>query len=292
MFPLISNEVFVGFTLPLAVFSIMLWGLNDEIRWWQATLIGLTCALAVMSKYSGIVAVMLLGGVMGLRFVFGPARRAGLSMLISIAIIVATTGWFFWRNHSEFGTPIPGNWTEASSFHYEQHPGFRNVSFYLRGLDTFTLNPPNSTYSSFWGGMYASLWINAHRYGIFAPANPSQQVHEMFILGGGVLLTIAGIGGFVIALGRLMREGWRQPLGVVVAFVMITMWALVYYTMRLPFYSTIKAWFGLCLLPAAAVLCGIGLRTMARNLGWGRVVLYAYLVAFFGLVGKYFWYVQ
>ena len=46
-------------------------------------------------------------------------------------------------------TPIPGNWLQASGFHYEQHPSVRNVSFYLRGTDVFTFEPIHSMFCSF-----------------------------------------------------------------------------------------------------------------------------------------------
>ena len=65
--------------------------------------------------------------------------------MISVVVIVATSGWFYWRNYTLFGTPIPGNWSEASGFHYEQAPGLRNVDFYFRGADVFVPAQPGLT---------------------------------------------------------------------------------------------------------------------------------------------------
>jgi 4-amino-4-deoxy-L-arabinose transferase-like glycosyltransferase len=295
MNPVISNEVMVGLTLPLAVYFIMRFAGRDRpIQWWHGIVLGVLCALAVMSKYSGFIALILLGLVMAYHILIGPGPRPWLGASIALLIIVLASGWFYWRNWHDFGTPIPGNYTETSGFHYEQPPGMRDVRFYLRGLldgDVFRRDLTNSMFYSFWGGMYATLWSEAHRYTFLAPRNDPALIRELIVLGGGgILLTIAFVAGSLIALCRIVRDGFRQPLTAIVGFALITLWALVLYTMKIPFYSTIKAWFALCLLPAAAVLTGIGLKAMAHNLGYARVVLYLYLAVFCGLVAWQFWY--
>jgi hypothetical protein len=59
--------------------------------------------------------------------------------------------------------------------------------------------------------------------------------------------------------------------------------------MMLPFYSTIKAWFILCLLPAFAVLTALGLQDLSARLGRVRFLIPLYLLVFAGLVVSYFW---
>ncbi|MFQ6043244.1 MAG: hypothetical protein ACE5PV_20525 [Candidatus Poribacteria bacterium] len=70
----------------------------------------------------------------------------------------------------------------------------------------------------------------------------------------------------------------------------LTIISLISFTMEVPFYSTIKAFFCLSLLPPIAVFAGKGLYTMCRNLGKFRFIVYANLIVLYLFIINLFWY--
>ena len=70
----------------------------------------------------------------------------------------------------------------------------------------------------------------------------------------------------------------------------LTLISLISFTMAVPFFSTIKAFFYISLLPCIAVFAGKGLYAMSRNLGRFRYVLYASLIILYLLIVNLFWY--
>ena len=70
----------------------------------------------------------------------------------------------------------------------------------------------------------------------------------------------------------------------------LTLLSVISFTMEVPFFSTIKAFFFLSLLPCFAVFAGKGLYTMVQNLGRFRYVVYANLAVLYLLIVNLFWY--
>ena len=113
---------------------------------------------------------------------------------------------------------------------------------------------------------------------------------------GGIIIYLALLPSVAILLGfyqslrsALRSAGCNPDLALVMASV-LTVVSLISFTMEVPFFSTIKAFFFLSLLPAIAVFAGKGLYTMSRNLGKFRFILYANLVVLYIFIVNSFWY--
>ena len=81
-----------------------------------------------------------------------------------------------------------------------------------------------------------------------------------------------------------------SPYIPIVLLTVSTFSAIIYFTMRNPFYSTIQACFFLSLLIPISVFAGRGLQTMCENLGRFRILIYAHLSVLYCLITVVFWY--
>lgn len=105
-----------------------------------------------------------------------------------------------------------------------------------------------------------------------------------------LLPSVAILVGFYQSL-RLIFKSTRCNSNLALVMVStLTITSLISFTMEVPFYSTIKAFFYLSLLPPIAVFAGKGLYTMCRNLGKFRFIVYANLIVLYLLIINLFWY--
>jgi hypothetical protein len=188
-----------------------------------------------------------------------------------------------------FGDPFIGNWDEASGFHYEQSPGYRNVQFYTQFGSVFYHLPVRSRWVSFWDGKYGSMWTDTH--GTFLNlSNPTTQLLGSLSLWLALLPTLAIVFGFGYAIKFLIRHEWNHPYFVMVTTSVLTILSLVSFTMEIPTYSTIKAFFFLSMIPIIGVFAALGLERLCLNLGKLRWIVYIHLGTFYGIVSYLFWY--
>lgn len=70
----------------------------------------------------------------------------------------------------------------------------------------------------------------------------------------------------------------------------LTVLSLISFTMEIPTYSTIKAFFFLSMIPIIGVFAALGLERLCLNLGKLRWIVYIHLGTFYGIVSYLFWY--
>jgi hypothetical protein len=240
---------------------------------WQPPLVGLLCGLALLSKVTALFLVAAVAAWHGLEIVRARGRGTG-RLLAILAVCMLVAGWYYARNVARFGNPFIGNWDEASGFHYRDPPGYRTTGFYTRVGTIFTHEAERARWAGFWDGMYGSAWGDTH--GAFLPIRDSRAEVAQWIIFLLALLPTAGAatGAALLLRGWLRGEPAAEPAAPLLLLSLFAGAGLMLYTLRLPHHSTVKAFFVLSLVPAAAVFAGRGLDALCRRTGALRWAVY------------------
>jgi len=216
-------------------------------------------------------------------------RRREIATLVTFLIVVSVlSGWLYVRNFARFHDPFIGNWDKESGYHYEQHHGYRTLGFYLKFGSVFFHAPERSRWASFWDGKYGSMWMDTH--GSFLQLNDQANLYGNIIICLALLPSVAILLGLYQSFRSALKSARCNHNFALVMVSTLTLVSLLSFTMEVPFFSTIKGFFYLSLLPAIAVFTGKGLYTMSRNVGRFRFVIYANLVVLYLLIVNLFWY--
>ncbi len=291
MNPLISNEVFSGSIISLAIYLLIRYGFEPKIRLYQVIILGIVVSLALSSKYTAFFIFLTTVTILAMRFWMNQSmRKHELMVLVTFLVIVLIlSGWLYIRNLLIFGDPFIGNWDKISGFHYEQHHGYRTLGFYLRSGSVFLHAPERSRWASFWDGQYGSMWMDSH--GSFLNiGNDKANLYGGIIIYLALLPSMAILLGFYQSLRSTFRSARCNPNLALVMVSVLTFISLFSFTMEIPFFSTIKAFFFLSLMPTIAVFAGKGLYTMSKNLGKFKFIPCLNLIVLYIFIINLFWY--
>ncbi len=212
-------------------------------RTWPRDLaIGLAAGLALLTKLTGLIAVVAVVGA----YVWVGWREGRLAPAVRRAAVVAVValavgGWFYGRNLVLYGYVYPQD-LATHSLMFSMPPGERHVTDYLRiPLATWTdpqvLNP--DLLRSIWGTTYVTLWYEGH--GHFLPKDePAVNRLGTALLVLAILPTLA----FGIGAVRAARRGWRDPRAPespMAMLVALTLAGYVVFTWNNPWFATVKA---------------------------------------------------
>ncbi|MFC1714717.1 ArnT family glycosyltransferase [Candidatus Poribacteria bacterium] len=291
MNPLISNEIFSGSVISLAIYMLIRYGFKKRVRIHQALILGAVVGLALLSKYTAAFVFLTAVTILMIRVLTNPStrRREVTALAVFLIVVFALSGWLYIRNLVKFHDPFIGNWDQKSGYHYEQHHGYRTLGFYLKFGSVFFHKPERSRWASFWDGKYGSMWMDTH--GSFLKTNDDQaNLYGSIIIYLALLPSVSILLGFCQSLRSAFKSARCNPNFALIMVFVLTFISLLSFTMEVPFFSTIKAFFYLSLLPVIAVFAGKGLYTMSRNLGKFRFILYANLIVLYMLIARLFWY--
>lgn len=279
MNPLVTNEVFSATVIAVAAYGILrfLYAESGSESLWRPALSGTVVGLALLSKYTGLFVCGAGVAALGLRALASRRLRIWVGLGLYAAFAFAVCGWFYVRNARIFGDPFIGNWDEASGFHYEQNPSYRTWEFFGRFGSVFLHHVERARWTSFLNGNYASMWADPHN-NFFA----MEDTRAYFWLGVLVIVaflpTAAIVVGFVRTLVSIFRKPVDNPDLLLAAMTVWTFGSLISFTLEIPTYSTVKAFFFLSLVPAFGVFLVRGRAFFDRHVRIGRWVLDASLV--------------
>ena len=291
MNPLVSNEIFSGSIISLSICLLIYFGFGAQIKVWQIITLAGVIGLALLSKYTATFIFATTFVILTIRILVNPlTRRQEMKILAIFLVIVFTiSGWLYIRNLIKFHDPFIGNWDEKSGYRYEQHHGYRTLGFYLKFGSVFFHLPERSRWASFWDGKYGSMWMDSH--GSFLNINDEKtNLHGNIIIILALLPSIAILLGFYQSLKSVLKSAKNNPNLALIMVSVLTIISLISFSMEVPFFSTIKAFFFLSLLPAMAVFAGQGLYTMCKNIGKFRFIIYINLIVLYLLIINLFWY--
>jgi len=250
---------------------------DDATRWTRYVTLGGVLGLALLTKYTALLAVVtvliVVGGTAVIRHRdrrWAWLTRAGMTA----AMVGLLAGWVGVRNWIHFRTPLAANWDPATGCVWWQDPGYRTSAYYLRFGRSLT-RPFFSGLYSYGDGIYSTVWGDGQCAGVAGVrASPPWHYKVMTVgytlaLFPTALITI----GLILALIRWVRRptaAWALLGG----HGLLVGSALCYMTLKLPYYSVVKGFYG---LTAMACLCAFGARgfdLLSRWLGRFRVFLW------------------
>jgi hypothetical protein len=254
--------------------------------------------LALLTKFSALLVAATAGTALALRILVDErsgqgGRAAGLAALVVPALVIA--GWFYVRNIVVFGEPLVGNWDfrEPGQVWWSA-PGFHTPAYYL-GFGTSLTQPFLASFTSFWDGLYSTLWGDGLLAGQGGVAARHGLWNYSFMAAGYVLAvpaTLLVIAGFVRGLGFALHDfelRRRAAFALLAVVSLVSLFAVFWLTLSLPYFGQAKAFYALMLTPVLALYFALGFGALDDGLGRlggtpARAVLYGWLATFFGCV--------
>jgi len=278
MNPLITNEVFSGTVIAGAVYVLLVWQSSDRVRDRTAVASGFATGVALLAGFTGLFSFVAGALAFGFRRLSRTRRAVWQSLALYMAVGLLVCGWFYARNLRIFDNAFIGNWDVASGFHYEQNPSYRTVGFYVGFGDVFVNHPERARWSTWLNGNYASMWSDPHTNFL-----RMENTHGYFWAGVTLILAALPTAAMALGFGSTLASAWRRPArnpDTLLAAVAVWTWgSLILFTMEIPTYSTVKAFFFLSLVPILGVFLARGRQTLARYAPVSRWALDGSLVA-------------
>ena len=283
MNPLVSNEICAGFVISMALYALICYGFSEHLSLSKSLLVGLLVGFALLTKYTGIFIFFVSLFILLSRIPTKQTmwRKELLNIIGFTSTVFLLAGWFYVRNVAIFDNAFIGNWDSAAGFYFKQLPGYRTLSFYTQFGDVFFQHPFENRFTSFWDGMYGTLWTDGHGYFV---THPYQITLMRIIIWLAVIPTIAMLFGCFQSIKSILKSPYGNPNLALVLLCVLTLTAVIYFTMEVPFYSTIKAFFFVSLTIPICIFTGKGLLTMCDRFGRLKVIIYADLVLLYVLI--------
>jgi tetratricopeptide (TPR) repeat protein len=189
------------------------------------------------------------------------AARMGLL----IGICALTCGWHYARMWIHYGNPLIGVWDPKLGIPWWQGDGYRTSTFYLQFGDVL-FHPWSGGWRSFGDGIYATLWGDGMLSGAGDFIARPLWNFELMALGYWLALlpSLAVLAGGILTVIKFIQRPsaeWFLLLG----FGFIVLGAMVYLSLVVPYYCTVKAFYGLPALIPFCVCGALGLDLLARR---------------------------
>lgn len=253
----------------------------------NAAALGLVLGLAMLTKFTGVVAVATGLGTVALKGVRQRNVRGAARLLaVASAVLLAVCGWYYARNILLYGTPfrLSRDQLFLSRVENSQLQGERNFLEYVlfdpgilyrpqwpRGLSLNSPRPPGTGYSALRESIPTGLYANAWFDGYGGVALPPVTGNEASRRAGQLLLTLATIPtavtllGLALALRNLRRRGWDDmTVATLVALAAIEA-VLIHGTRSVPTQAAVKATYLMPISVAFAFLFALGLEHLGRR---------------------------
>lgn len=285
----ISNEGLLAFLAAGAVVFGAELMRDPEVRPSRVAAVSAWLGLALLTKYTALVALAVVGPFVLLRILSAGERspwRRGRDALWLVAPAALVAGWFYARNLAVYGRALVPNWDLPGPGRiWWSPPGFHTADYYL-GFGRALSEPYYASFGSFWDGLYSTLFGDGLLSG--APGLPDILVPwnlEWMSVGFWAALPIAAL----IVVGALdwLREAVREPdprrataLALPLVYTAAMLFAIFYATLSLPFFGQARASYGLSIAPVLALAFARGLSLVGvRRSKWARRGLPALLGA-------------
>jgi Flp pilus assembly protein TadD len=261
-----------------------------------ALLVGLWAALSMLTKFSGLLEVLVVCATLALRCLLRGAwretrGRAALRAGVVVTVALLLSGPYYVRNWIEFGNPfqLSRDFALVTSVEKDQPPGRRTWRDYVR-LPAATFSDPNPLaphlVSAVWPSVYLNTWADTMRESDVARALEAEREARRSTTWMGVLgliptaLALLGAG---LALADIAR-GRRRPIYIPLLIESVASLAVfVVFSWRVPIWSALKASYLLGLsLPFAVFIARSVEAGLARSVAWQRAAAPAALAVVFG----------
>jgi hypothetical protein len=257
-------------------------------------LIGIVFGLALLSKVTAVMLapVLVIVLLVHARSVQKPLQSAFIPIAIVFGISILISGWYYFRNYIELGSPFVGGWDPSRGIQWWQAPSYRTWTQLFSFGQSLTY-PVYAGVKGFWDAIYTTLWLDGFNSGLIGFVNrPTWNVN--FMIAGALLALIPTVFIFTSLLRLGPKAGARSRNAVIFSIGSILLFLAVMMDLyiRLPIYSPAKSTYTLGLLPCYAILTAAGAEPFLRNKiirslsiaafsCWAFAAYAAYLVIYF-----------
>jgi tetratricopeptide (TPR) repeat protein len=265
----------------------------ERARWLDAVLLGACLGAALLAKFSALLLVPVAAAAPLLRRIERREEKAGRLValaLLSLASAAAVSGWHYARVWARYGVPIVGNWDRAAGAPWWQDPGYRTVWDYLRFGPSLGAPLYAGLHGGVWDGLYATLWSDTLCGGVESLMYRPPWSYET--MAAGVLLALLPTVGILLGAAALLVRFLRRPeaaLGLILLLAFVTGSAVISMTLLVPYYATVKAFYGLVALVPLCALGAAGIDLLAGRARWRRLGVLALLGAWAAVSYATYW---
>lgn len=268
MFQYVTNEPLSAALTSVAVFLALRILHREDPSARSHALLGAVLGLAMLAKFSALIPLAVISGVLAGRLVLRGTRSPAVwarTLGATLLVFLLVCGWHYARVAQRFGTPLVGNWDRAAGFAWWMDPGYRTSGDFLRFGRSLTEpifsafgSLPDAVYSTLWGdGMIGGSAVIAVRppwnYGLMAAG---------YLLA--LLPTLALLAGLTLAVVRLVRQP-RAETFLLLGLLGGTAFAVLAMSLKLPFYAQTKAFYGLSALIPICFVGALGCEALASH---------------------------
>jgi 4-amino-4-deoxy-L-arabinose transferase-like glycosyltransferase len=280
LYQYVTNEGLAA-TLTSAAMCCALWILTKErSSLVEHGLLGVLLGLALLTKFSALLALIVIVAVFAGRLVwrreFG-ARAWTRSVLVPVVCAVLVCGWYYARVYRRFGSLLVWNLDEATGFAWWQDPGIHTFGDYFRFGAAFERpilgalhSIPDALYTTSWGD---GLIGGSGRVDIRPPWNYAWMSAGMWLA---IPASIALILGCARAFAGFVRDpraaGW-----LVLGLFAATFTAWISLTLDLPFFAQAKSVYASSVMIPLCAFAALGFDTLARRAGRAAPFVWATL---------------
>jgi hypothetical protein len=283
---------------------------------WMSTSILLACNL-ILARDVRVVPSLALGGVLGLALLTkftslllapvvlffvafkswavdrNPFGRAVGIAAAPAGVTAAVAGWYYLRNWLHFGKPVVGNWDATGDVTWWEQPGYHSVAYFTHFGESLR-HPFFAGFSSFWDGIYSTLWGDGLVAGMIRVATRHDAWNYDY-MAVGYLLALPATAVLVVGYGLALREALtetdmnrRCALSMLTALLFVMGFALVRVVISLPYYAQAKAFYAIAVIAPLSLVAAIGFTSVARWLAdprWAflRPLYFGWIATLFGV---------
>src|ERR1043166_4138189 len=274
----VTNETLAAALASACIYLTLRILKQERASWKLYFALGVCLGAALLTKSTTVLLLPVIFGALTWRTVERRASQPvanGRSQIKGMAVALVLCGvlssWHYVRASQLSGHPLTGLWNSAG-LTWWQDEGYRTSAFYLR-LGKALWHPWFSSMDSFGDGIYSTLWGDALLGGTGAlPYRPPWN-YDLMMIGYWLALVPMAIvlaGGIVALVEFVRRPSAEWFLLLAMGFLMAV--AVVHFSIAVPYYCTVKAFYGLsALIPFCA--CGaLGWQALTRRRG-ARIAL-------------------
>jgi hypothetical protein len=293
----VSNEplhaAFVGLALWLT--SEVLLGEGEERQARRRLIaLGATLGLALLTKFTSLALAPVIAFFASLRGSWVEDRGPARSVIVFASLMggaAAISGWFYLRNWILYGDAVVWNLDVPGAATWWMQPGFHTADYYTRFGEALRY-PFFSGFSSFWDGVYSTLWGDGLVAGMIdLGTRHGQWRYDYMTLVYWLALPATALMG--LGFYRMVRASFegsdtarRLVYSLLTSVLFLLSFSLFLISIRLPFYAQSRAPYVLAAtVPLAIVLCE-GLARVPEWLGGARRPIVVAL--YWGWVGTLF----
>jgi hypothetical protein len=281
----VSNESFAALLIALALVMTMRMPLKERRLKVLLPVLGVVVGLAVLTKATALLLIPVIMLTVFYKLILEAEYPIGKAVWVVcgiIVIVLVVSGWFYIRNWVHLGKPIIGGWDPETGSQWWQAPGYHTADYFFRFGSVFS-HPYYIGYYSFLDSIYATFWGDGYCGGTaFYEVRPPWNYDYMSSL---YILAVPIAIAFLVGIYKMVREffkryemNWLLILG---SFFTIS-FGIVYLNIKVPYYSTAKAFYGLSLVVPFALTTAWGFDIIDgwcrnRGLAVARALMYGWL---------------